>query len=96
MAGTGVEENASWQTSVGHVLATGEERTDAVVEDVRVAILVHLSEDTAEIIDAFSEDTKAFGHFLDVVVSGRRDGAKHKWDERAAAGFDRHRDEVKP
>ena len=34
-------DDAVWKTSFGHVFATSQERSDAVVEDVRVAILVH-------------------------------------------------------
>lgn len=44
-AGSVVVDDAIGQTGVAHVPAAGEKRADAVVEDVRVAVLVHALED---------------------------------------------------
>lgn len=45
-----VKQDAVRETCLCHVFATSEERADAVVEDVRIAVLIHLLQDRAELV----------------------------------------------
>ena len=47
VAGAVFEDDAIGKAGVGHVFGAGEERTDAVVEDMGVAIFVHALEEGA-------------------------------------------------
>lgn len=50
LAGAIVEHDTVGETSITHVLASGEEGSDTVVEDVWIAALVHALEKSAELV----------------------------------------------
>lgn len=45
-----IKQDAVWEAGLCHVFATSEKRADAVVEDVRIAILIHLLQDRTEFV----------------------------------------------
>ena len=92
----GVEDDAAREAGVGHVLAAGEEGADAVVEDVRVAAVVHAIEEGAELGEARGKGAQAGGDEIDLADAGGGDGAEHEGDDGGAAGFDGDGDEVDP
>lgn len=75
-----IEHNAIGEACIGHVLPTGEERPDAVVEDVRITILVHSLEKGAEFVEALGEGLEIFSHGSAVVDAGSVDGVEHEGD----------------
>ena len=93
---TVVEDYTVWQACVLHVLATSEVGTNAVVKDVRVAIVVHLCEKHTQLVHALSEVTQGLQHNSLVATACSRDSFEHHWNERRATGLNGHADEVEP
>ncbi|KAH6605574.1 hypothetical protein Trco_004727 [Trichoderma cornu-damae] len=91
-----VVDDAEWQAGFGHVLAPGEERPDAVVEDDGITALVHPLQDVRQVGQALGKSPQAARNGRRVVASRGRDGREHEGDDGRAAGFDGHGDEVEP
>lgn len=62
-----IVEHAIWQTGCSHVLASGEERTQDVEEDVRVIFLVHPCEHGGEVPECVTEAVEERCQTLGVV-----------------------------
>ena len=54
-----VEDHAVGKAGICHVLAPGKKRPDAMVEDMRVIILVHALENCAKLVETLREYAKA-------------------------------------
>lgn len=93
---TCVEDDAVGKTCFAHVFAACQEGSDAVVEDVWVAILVHAHQHGGKFVEAFGEGAQTFGHSVLVPATCGLDGVQHEWDDGGTAGFDGHRDKVEP
>lgn len=53
-----VKDYAVGQACICHVLAASKVRADAVVEDMRIAVVVHLSEKGAQLVNTLSENAQ--------------------------------------
>ena len=95
-AGAVFVDDAVGEAGIGHVFAAGEEGSDAVVEDVGVAVFVHAGQEGAEFVDALGEGVEALGYGTGVLVTCCGDGVEHEGDERGPSGFDGDGDEVEP
>ncbi|KUI56631.1 hypothetical protein VP1G_10829 [Cytospora mali] len=89
-------KDAVGQARLGHVLAPCQERPDAVVEDGRVAVLVHALQQRAQVIEALGKGAQAARHSGGVTLARGSDGRQHEGDNRSAAGLDGDGDEVEP
>ena len=84
------------QPRVGHVLATGQEWSNAMVKGVRIAILVHALQQGAELVEALRERMQATGDGVAIAHPCGGNGVEHQRDDRATARLDRHRHEIEP
>lgn len=91
-----VVKDAPWQTCRSHVFASGEERSDAVVEGHGIAPLVHPLEKVADIMYAFLECVERPNN--DPIVSGLDGvgGSYHRIDYTGALGLHCYADEEEP
>ena len=88
--------DAPRQAGLGHVLTTGEEGSDSVVEDGGVAVLVDALEDVGQVREALGEGAEAESDGLGVTAPSGFDGSHHSGQDGSAAGLDGDGDEVEP
>ena len=95
-AGAIFVDDAVGQAGVRHVLATRQERPDAVVKNVRVAAFVHAGQQAADFVDAFCEAVQAFRNGAAIVDARSGNSIDHEGDGRGATHFNHGANEVKP
>lgn len=75
---TGIVINTTRQPSMCHILATGEERPELVVEDSRIIVGVHFPQDDSEVVQAIGERVQQGCEKLCVVGSNSFHGVSHQ------------------
>ena len=89
-------DHTVWKTSVCHVFGTSQERSDAMVENVRIAVLVHSVQKTAKLIHTFCHYLKGVCHGAGIPQACSSYGICKKRYEGCTSSFNGDRDEVEP
>lgn len=84
------------QSGLGHVLPSGQVRTDLPVKDIGVASLKHATEDRDQVLDNASDTFEFLCQSINVRVPGLLNGGEDLAEDGSTRGLDRGRHQVEP
>lgn len=88
--------NTIGQSSLGHVLPSGQVGADLPVKDVGIASLKHATEDRDQVLDNASDSLEFLCQSNNVVVPGLLNGSEDLAEDGSARGLDRGCHQVEP